>query len=718
MNYANNNLKDLIMKIICLLIFISISALAQDTSLKIVTFNVWAGLDYIGKMKMGEYETSERKEQRFNLLLHQLRIIKPDVIFLQEANPAGKYSSRLADSLGFYEIHQVCNAGIKIGAVGIPSNLNEGIAILADKKLNLKYFDVWKLGGSFGVLGDALSIHFDEFNFALVGRISIDDTPVYLVNAHLAAAVPIDSILSKKFEFFCKNNSISKEEIQNTYWKWTTNFNKQNDELEILNEHLKKIPNNFSFIIGGDFNINPERKELKKLITSCGLTDTFVKNTFNQNYTWDPSINQNISYSTKTVDAKGNKLSGYNLLSTIYDSQPRRIDYIFLDHHFKKDNILAYKIIFDSTKNNLYPSDHFGVYSEINFKETLNSVSKELSEVTSLKDKSIEPFPIISYDTDVGFGYGAKAFFLNQLNLSESFDLTAFNSTKGERWYRLVFSIPDFEYRQGKTYPLAFDLIVDYDKYIRNNFYGVGSKSNYSNLEYYTKEPFEVNMILSRGFKNNLVGQIGLKFKYIRNFNVSDTSVIRKLRSPLSSSKVNYTSALINLRYDTRNSFINPSDGVVLQGESELAFNNSFTNISFNKYALWFQYYYMLFYPKTIFALRTSLQTLIGNNLPIQILLPLGGNNTLRGYPQDRFLDYTAALINAEIRYPIYGRFGGTLGIDAGKVWNSISKINLNNWAYSPIAGLRFYMDTFIVRLDVGFGKETTGVYFNFGQIF
>ncbi|HUX93666.1 MAG TPA: hypothetical protein VMV36_07655, partial [Ignavibacteriaceae bacterium] len=181
---------------------------------------------------MGEYETSERKELRFNLLLHQLRIIKPDVIFLQEANPVGKYSSRLADSLCFYEIHQVCNAGIKLGTIGLPLNLKEGIAILADKKLHLKYFDVWKLGGSFGVFGDALTIHFDESNFALVGKISIDEIPVYLVNVHLTASVPIDSILSKKFELFCKNNSISEEEIQNTYKKWTTNFKKQNDELE------------------------------------------------------------------------------------------------------------------------------------------------------------------------------------------------------------------------------------------------------------------------------------------------------------------------------------------------------------------------------------------------------------------------------------------------------------------------------------------------------
>jgi hypothetical protein len=34
------------------------------------------------------------------------------------------------------------------------------------------------------------------------------------------------------------------------------------------------------------------------------------------------------------------------------------------------------------------------------------------------------------------------------------------------------------------------------------------------------------------------------------------------------------------------------------------------------------------------------------------------------------------------------------------------------------VAGLRFYMNTFVVRCDVGFGKETTGLYFNFGQVF
>lgn len=706
------------MKTLIFFIAFSTLLLSQSSSLKIITINVWTGLDFQGFFKMGEYESYEKREERFKILLEQLSVIKPDVIFLQEANPVGAYSARLADSLGLDEIHQVCNAGIKFGPIGFPVNLKYGNAILADKKLKLSIFDVWKLGGSFGIFGDALTIHFDESNFALVGKILVDNTPVYLINVHLSAAVPADSVLKNEYETFCKKNSIGETEIKNVYSKWDAGINRRNYELENLNEQLKKLPNDFPFIIGGDFNMAPEIKELKNLITSNNFQDTFERNNSSQIFTWDPLKNENILYSTRRVDAAGNNLSSYDLLNTVFDLHPRRIDYLFLSNQFRKDDILSYKIIFDSTENNIHPSDHFGIYSEIKLKEIITSSPKEFSEITSLKDKTFEPFPIISYDTDVGFGYGAKAFLLNQLNLSGSFDITFFNSTKGERWYRFVFSVPDFEFRQGKTYPLAFDFIVDYDKYIKNNFFGIGNNSKFQNREYYTKEPLEINLNFSRGFSNSFVAQIGLKYKYIRNFNFADSSSIRYLSSKLSSSKVNYASAVLNLRYDTRNSFINPSKGIVLQVESEFAFKNSFTNISFNRFSGLFQYYTTLFYPKTVFVFRSSMQSLIGIELPIQILLPLGGNNTLRGYPQDRFLGNTAALINAEMRFPIYWRFGGTIGVDAGKVWDSFSMIDLNNWNICPAIGLRFYMDTFIVRLDVGFGKETTGVYFNFGQIF
>src|SRR5512135_2410606 len=62
---------------------------------------------------------------------------------------------------------------------------------------------------------------------------------------------------------------------------------------------------------------------------------------------------------------------------------------------------------------------------------------------------SLEGLPILSYDTDTGFGYGAKLFLLNLLGGNESLDAIAFQSSKGERWYRLVIALPDFELRQG-----------------------------------------------------------------------------------------------------------------------------------------------------------------------------------------------------------------------------------------------------------------------------
>jgi hemolysin activation/secretion protein len=119
-----------------------------------------------------------------------------------------------------------------------------------------------------------------------------------------------------------------------------------------------------------------------------------------------------------------------------------------------------------------------------------------------------------------------------------------------------------------------------------------------------------------------------------------------------------------------------------------------------------------------VLALRLGIQSVAGDSLPVQTLISIGENSTLRGFSSDRFVDKTAALFNAELRFPIYRRFGGIIGVHAGKVWSSISRFDLKNWHMSPAAGLRFYMNTFVARLDIGFGKETNGVYFNFGHIF
>jgi len=155
-----------------------------------------------------------------------------------------------------------------------------------------------------------------------------------------------------------------------------------------------------------------------------------------------------------------------------------------------------------------------------------------------------------------------------------------------------------------------------------------------------------------------------------------------------------------------------------LQGEAEFAPNSALSNVAFTRLAAWFQHYSILFYPKTVLTLWLGVQGLIGDDLPVHVLLPIGGNSILRGSPQDRYLDRITAVFNAELRFPIFWRFGSVLALDAGKVWSSLTSIDLNCWALNPTAGLRFYFETFVVRPDVGFGKETSGFYLNFGHIF
>lgn len=619
-------------------------------------------------------------------------MLQPDVIFLQEANPVGKFASNLADKLCYDEIHQVCNRGIKFGPLGIPSNFKEGIAILARKDFNLVEQYTSKLTGSFGIYGDILTIHFDESRFFIVGKIKVNDAPIYLINVHLGSEPPFDSV-----------------GVQERY-----------TEVEKILSYINEL-HDYPLILGGDFNASPESNEIKKISSSEVLFDAYSNSSPNKKYTWDPSRNTNIKYSTNHFDASGEMLSEDEIKSADYDNVPRKIDYVFLNKKFSADDVISSTIVLDSLMDGLHASDHFGVLTEIKLDNVLQKSPKEYSTLSDLNDNTLEPLPIISYDTDVGLGYGVKAFFLNQLGLNESFDIVLFNSTKGERWYRFIFSIPDFELRQGKVYPFSLDFMIDYDKWIKNSYFGIDNNSKFENREYYTREPIELSLTASRGLTQTFIGQIGMKYKSTRNFNfensIVSTSLIN-LSGEMNPDKANYLSLFLNMRYDTRNSFINPYRGIVLLAEGELAPKFKFTNSNFRRYGLTFQSYSKLFYPLTILAFRFNYQNISGGQIPIQNLLSLGGNQTLRGYPQDRFLDRVSIVTNAELRFQIYWRLSGVAGIDLGRVLNNNSDLSFSNWHSNPNLGLRFYMDTFIVRLDVGMSSEQPGSTSTLGRYF
>lgn len=332
---------------------------------------------------------------------------------------------------------------------------------------------------------------------------------------------------------------------------------------------------------------------------------------------------------------------------------------------------------------------------------------------TSKYKNEWEAFPIINYDSDAGFGYGGKGFLYNFLKGKESFDLTLYNSTKGERWYRFVFSRTDIQRRQGKKYPIAFDLTADFDRWMKYKYYA----SYYDYLEdrhkektfKYERETFELTALLSKGFTKDFVAELGIRYKNINWFGFNPIG--NNIYIYNSTSHVEIASLIFNFRLDTRKNFINPQSGFVLEIDNEIAHDLIKPPAQdFYKIGVVSQSYTNLFLPNLVFANRVILQAM--SDVSYQLLLPLGGNNTLRGLPQGRYLSTSTILINSELRFPIFGRFGGIAGVDIGN-----GKSN-PVWIINPVTGLRFYMNNFVVRFDIGFGKETTGVYFNFGHIF
>jgi outer membrane protein assembly factor BamA len=329
----------------------------------------------------------------------------------------------------------------------------------------------------------------------------------------------------------------------------------------------------------------------------------------------------------------------------------------------------------------------------------------------------LELFPILSYDSDAGFGFGGKAFAWNFLRGDESIDLTLFRSTKGERWYRLVVSLPDFERRQGTVYPWSLDAVVDYDKWIASNFFGVGKGSRSEDRVTYTKEPLELTLMAGRGFTPTVAGQAGIRFKAVRTLFDSHDPSVRVMGSLAQSGRVAYLSMIWSIRYDTRDSYVDATHGLVVQGDIEDAPGVSMNDVTFTKGTLAIQAYQELF-GRTSVAARAMVAGISGSDLPIHVLLPIGGGSTLRGYPQDRLLDRISGLVNVEFRFPIIWRFWGIAGIDAGQVWHDTRSVSLGQWKANGVIGLRFKMDLFIVRMDLGFSDETTGFYLNFGQLF
>ncbi len=336
-------------------------------------------------------------------------------------------------------------------------------------------------------------------------------------------------------------------------------------------------------------------------------------------------------------------------------------------------------------------------------------------QLTTVRQRTISIFPILMYDSDIGFGFGGKGVIKNQFKRNESFDLILFGSTKGEQWYVFTFSIPDFEIRQGTRYPLALDLKLEYDKFLKSNFFGFGNNSKDNDWQF-PKEFTKLELTLGHAFTERIIGEAGLFFNHTSVYDYEDINP--EMSTNIPGSGENLTSYLtVQLRWDTRDSQIHPHQGWKLSFNSDFAFKFIGSDYNFNRYRLEVNKYQKLFTSAHILAVRLWTQHIEGT-APYYEQSIIGGAWTARGFKVDRFIDRALTFVTIEYRFPVYRKIGGILFVDIGRVFPSIDKFRFYNWKIDSGFGLRYYLENFVVRFDTGFSNEGMRIFFNFGHIF
>jgi outer membrane protein assembly factor BamA len=168
--------------------------------------------------------------------------------------------------------------------------------------------------------------------------------------------------------------------------------------------------------------------------------------------------------------------------------------------------------------------------------------------------------------------------------------------------------------------------------------------------------------------------------------------------------------------YDTRDSLVAPTDGTQITAFAEL--NQNLRNGDhpvFYRYGLEAKKLIPSESKRNILVIRADLQTTFGQQVPFFERSSLGGQNNLRGYGVDRFIDDHLIVVNIEERIHLMrahflnvaAEFEIAPFVDMGKVFNTFRKRQLQDYQITPGIGFRAMVRPSVVgRVDYGYSKE------------
>ncbi|SPP63507.1 BamA/TamA family outer membrane protein [Nitrospira lenta] len=286
---------------------------------------------------------------------------------------------------------------------------------------------------------------------------------------------------------------------------------------------------------------------------------------------------------------------------------------------------------------------------------------------------------------------------------------------------KLVFSYVDPAFSNGR-YFLQFG--GSFFKNATSRFFGSGQDSLEANETNYTAREIRANWRF--GVYLNEVTQIALAQR------VRDVQLQRGATNlPFTGERfgavdgVKGESIIVGHRasfyYDTRNNLVTPTDGMAVTAYAELNQNvRNGEHPVYSRYELDIKKLFPSESKRAILVIRANLQATIGTQVPFYEQSSLGGQNNLRGFGVDRFIDKHLIAVSIEERIHIARtRLAGVMAdfevapfLDTGQVFGDFKDVSVKDYRMTPGIGIRGIVRPNVVgRLDYGFSREGGAIF-------
>ena len=286
---------------------------------------------------------------------------------------------------------------------------------------------------------------------------------------------------------------------------------------------------------------------------------------------------------------------------------------------------------------------------------------------------------------------------------------------------KLFFSYTDPAFSNGR-YSLNFG--ATFFKNATSRFFGLGQKTREENESNYTAREARAHWRL--GLHANEVTQVSIGQR-VRQVSLQQgaTDLPSTLVEFPTVNGVQGETIVIGHRatfyYDTRNSLVSPTEGTAITAYAELIQNvHNSDHPVFSHYDLEVKKLFPSESKRAILVVRGDLQATLGSQVPFFEQSSLGGQNNLRGFGLDRYIDKHLVALSVEERIHIMrSRVAGVTAdlelapfIDSGQVFNSFSDLSFKDYRITPGLGLRGIVRPNVVgRLDYGYSREGGAIF-------